>query len=205
MSTTVGREQRPAAFLQSRPTTCGVACCMMVMHDLLGTDLSRTLEGSIRHRLKTRYYDIVPVISIARYLFKAGLSVRVIHERPDLFWERMRAHPVMLQEQEIAYKRAARDGLRVHHSAVTIEALKSELSVDALVILGISLGPDVKHAILLFNCVNDTFGCVDPLRGYRYLHASENARAMQLDTGAWYLAVKAKSLTSCRNAPKIAD
>ncbi len=80
----------PPVFLQTRATTCGVSCLMMVLGALKGHELNSQIEGKIRKQLKMKGYDLVPAISLAEYLKKQGLEVEAYHQNSGLFWQHIR-------------------------------------------------------------------------------------------------------------------
>lgn len=180
----------PEVFLQTRTTTCGVACIMMVMNHFLGSPMTRAIEGKLRKKLKLRRYDIVPAISLAAHLRVLGLSVGVVHQEPQKFWNFI-AHmdDSMLEEQSAAYRRATAVGVRPVHLPVTLANIRTELSRDKLIIYGLALANGVKHAVLVYRSVDAGFLVIDPLAGRQRLGAEELMLAGDLETGRWYISV----------------
>ncbi len=182
----------PPIFLQTRYTTCGVACLMMAL-SALGSDIKLTKgkEGDIFRELRARGYDLVPVISLAMYASKKGFRVNAVIEDGKLdFWSYWRnADPHMYEAQELAYARARAAGTTIEHKSVSIEAMKESLSEGKLIIAGINLGSGVKHALLLFGWEEGFFSLIDPLSGIRKVPENELYEEMQMEFGRWFVEI----------------
>jgi len=185
--------KQPAVFLQTRNTTCGVACMMMAMNYFLDTPLNPVWEGKLRRQLKMKKYDLVPAINLAAYMKQQGLEVAVFHQGAQKFWESIRlSNEDIFCEQQTAYARALRRGIKPNDGAVTVDAMLEALNADKLLIYGIALNESIKHAVLIYKHEQGFFYVNDPLAGQRIYSPSDLWRAGDLDTGRWYISVGIK-------------
>jgi hypothetical protein len=182
----------PPIFLQTRYTTCGVACLMMAL-SALGSDIKLTkgTEGDIFRELRARGYDLVPVVSLAAYASKRGYTVTALIEDSKLdFWSYWRnTDPHMYEAQELAYARARTAGTSIVRRSVSIESMKESLSKGHLIIAGINLGDGVKHALLVYGWDKGFFNLIDPLSGMRKVPENELYEEMQMEFGRWFLEI----------------
>lgn len=182
----------PQIFLQTRYTTCGVACLMMAL-SALGSDIKLTkgTEGEIFRSLRARGYDLVPVISLAAYASKRGYSVTAVIEDGKLdFWNYWRnTDPYMYEAQESAYAWARAAGTSIERRPVNIESMKESLAKGNLIIAGINLGSGVKHALLLFGWEDGFFSLIDPLSGMRKVSETELYEEMEMEFGRWFIEI----------------
>jgi hypothetical protein len=187
----IKNKSEPEIFLQTRPTTCGVACMMMILHHFRGDKLTQSVEGKFRSDLKLKGYDIIPAISIASYLKKEGFSVFVYHQDSHLFWDHLlKMDPVMYDLQEKRYGYAYAAEIKVDtHTEVNTELLRSHLDKGALVICGIDLPGEIKHAVLLYGAGGDMISYIDPLSGKQIIPTSELLQMMKTTSGTWCIAV----------------
>lgn len=181
----------PEVFLQTRPTTCGIACMMMILHFFRGIKLTTSIEGKFHHRMKLKGYDIIPAISIASYLKKQGLRILVYHQKSYLFWEKLLSiDPVMHDLQGERYKYARATGIEVDkHTEINDNLFKSHLDKGALIICGIDLPGEIKHAVLLYNMKNDTVFYIDPIFGKQITSTEKLVGMMQTSSGTWCIVV----------------
>ena len=186
-------EKEPAVFLQTRSTTCGVACMMMAMNYFLGTPLNAVLEGKLRKKLKMKRYDLIPAFNLATYIKQRGLEVAVFHQDPQKFLDFLRMHNEdIFHQQEAAYTRALSHGIKPHHDKITVNDLINALNTGRLLIYGIFLDENIKHALLIYKYEQGIFHVIDPLVGKRTFTADELMDAGNLDTGRWYISVGIK-------------
>lgn len=179
--------------MQTRPTTCGIACMMMILDAFKGIDLTSATEGRFRKRLKLRGWDLVPAINIARELKDTGLSVRVRHEDPFRFWNFLHeSDPELFQAQQEAHGRSARAGIRVEQGAITAQDIYREIDNGSLVIFGLDLGDNIKHAILLCSREGEILRAVDPLSGSMEKDAESLLRSAPKEGGAWFISAQMK-------------
>jgi hypothetical protein len=191
------QEKEPSVFLQTRGTTCGVACMMMAMNYFLGTPLNSVLEGKLRRKLKMKKYDLIPALNLATYAKQHGLDVAVFHQDSDKFWDFLRMHHEdIFHQQEAAYARALSHGIKPNHDKITVDAMINALNAGKLLIYGIFLDDNIKHALLIYMHKQGIFYVVDPLFGKRTFTTDELMYAGNLDTGRWYISVGIKQNNS---------
>ncbi len=182
----------PSIFLQTRYTTCGVACMMMAL-SALGSEIKLTegSEGDIFRKLRVDGYDLVPIVSLGAYASKKGYTVTVVIEDGPLdFWEFWRnTDSCMYEAQELAYAQARAAGTSIERLFITIESMKESLSAGRLIIAGINLGDGVKHALLVFGWENGFFSLIDPLSGMKKFPEQEFHEKMQTEFGRWLLEI----------------
>lgn len=178
-------------FLQTRPTTCGVACMMMVMHHFLhGPSLNSSVEGRLRRKLRLRRIDIVPVTGLASYMKEKGLDVLVNHEDPERFWSFLRETNQDHYEQQVkAYDKAKKKGVIFTFSPITSGLIKAELNKRRLIIFGVTLEGNIKHAIVIHSYKDGKFETVDPLLGTRVFTEKALIATGKMDTGGWFVSV----------------
>lgn len=182
----------PSIFLQTRYTTCGVACLMMALN-ALGKDmpLTKGSEGELFRSMRVKGYDLVPAISLATYARRQGLTVAAtIEDGPRDFWTFWRnTDPHMYEAQENAYARARAAGVTIDHNPVDAEVLKRSLSEGNLLIVGIDMGDGIKHALLVYGWEDGKFILVDPLSGRRQVPEERLVADMQMEFGKWFIAI----------------
>jgi hypothetical protein len=181
----------PAVFLQTRPTTCGVACTMMAMNFFLGTPLTASFEGKIRKRFKLKRFDIIPPISLARFMKTEGLSVVIVHQDAQKFWRTIGSiSDDLLVEQEEAYQRARANGIKPEYRDVKAEDIKNLVRDGWLIMKGIELSSGIKHAVLIYGSSGEDFYLIDPLVGKTLKNERELMALGDMDTGRWYIAIR---------------
>jgi hypothetical protein len=186
-------QKEPAVFLQTRSTTCGVACMMMAMNYFLGTPLNAVLEGKLRRKLKMKKYDLIPAVNLATYMKQRGLEVAVFHQDSHKFWDFLRMHNEdIFHQQEAAYTRALSHGIKPNLNKITVDDLINALNAGGLIIYGIFLDENIKHALLIYKYKQGIFHVIDPLVGKRTFTPDELMHAGNLDTGRWYISVGIK-------------
>jgi hypothetical protein len=179
----------PKVFLQTRPTTCAVACMMMSLNAFRGSPLSVDEETRHYEELRIPGSSIVPAASIAARIRHAGLEARIRHETPERFWRRMaQASPDLVRRQHDAYLAAEEAGVVFEQHTITTAALAEEIAANRLVMFGINMGA-VKHAVLLYRGDADGFWLVDPLIGRSQVNADVLLDRGTFDVGRWYIAI----------------
>lgn len=183
----------PEIFIQTRPTTCGIATLMMALK-MLGERITLTkgTEGDLYRYLKPKTHSVVPVVKLAWYArAKAGKNVAMYIEKgPVDFWEYLRTHDEdMFEAQEQSYKIAHQSGVDIRYGAVS-EQLISDLVKDGnVIIVGTDLGGGIKHALLVYEATPTSFLYVDPLSGKREAKKDEFMKLLKMDFGSWAIAI----------------
>lgn len=187
----------PDVFLQTRPTTCGVACVMMALHAKgVGVSLTRGTEGKIFRSLKMRgpgveERNVVPGIALATFARRKGCTVRAVVENGRTnMWDLWRTtDPALYAVQQKAYEEARHAGVDISYGTVTASAIRSSLRAGNLIIVGVDLG-DVKHAVLVYGIDGNNFLLVDPLYGKTRMSSGTLLRQMKMPTGKWFIEIQ---------------
>lgn len=181
-------------FLQTRPTTCGVACIMMVLNHYQNAPLTSKEEGRLRKKLKLNRFDIVPVISLASYLKDKGLLVQVRHDDPQKFWKKMDSEfPEDFSAQmRKRHSTASNQGIKIERGAIETTEILNALNARKLILLGTETTEGIKHAILLHNADGNTVSYVDPLYGELRASIDEIMLRARMDVGTWFISISEK-------------
>lgn len=191
------KKNEPRVYLQTRATTCGVSCVMMILNLLRNLPLATSIEGKLRKKLKINRYDIIPAICLVMHLRANGLHCVIRHDFPHKFWEKMRQAPEDVAEQ-IAKKHAVakKKGVEIQTGPISSEEIIDEIR-KGLVILGIEIGGDIKHAILLYHSEQDNVYFIDPLRGKSVEKIDSLLQRATMDTGRWFISVRTEMEEAC--------
>lgn len=184
----------PQTFLQTRSTSCGVACLMMALHTLGSpVTLTKGTEGKLFRLLRLREYDLVPAICLADYAAKQGYRVNaVLEDGPVNFWDYWRiTDPVVYEAQERAYAHARAAGVNIkRHTKVNGSALRQSLASGSVAIVGVTLLEGVKHALLVYGSEEGSFEVVDPLNGRHKIPEEVLLQKMSMEFGRWYIEIR---------------
>lgn len=182
---------QPITYLQTTPTTCGVACTMMVRAMLQGVVPIRSEELLLWRKYKQARSDIVPVISLAKHLADCGLDVRAYHYNAELFWSAIRDDSAAKFEQEERYADAGKSGVHFcSDTAITPAFIQQEIDRKRLVMCGIELDPSmIKHAVLLYGYSPSSFDIIDPLYGISTIPVDRQMTRMKTAFGEWCISV----------------
>lgn len=183
----------PSVFLQTRSTTCGVACLMMTLEALgLPIKLTQGTEGEIFRELRIRGHDLVPAISLVTYARKQGRLANAVMENGTVnFWDWLRNTNLQMYEaQEEAYAKARATGANISREAVSIDSLRESLGQGNLIIVGVELGGGIKHALLVYEWKDRSFLLVDPLSGKRSVPEDQLLREMEMQFGRWFIEIR---------------
>ncbi len=181
--------KKPTVFLQTRPTTCGVACLMMVLNGYFQSLLTPAEEGRLRKKLKLNRFDLIPAVSLALYLKEQGLIVRIRHDYPEKFWDKLKSFPEDLVEQ--LHKKhliAKQKGIVIETGPIEATEVARQLEEGSYLIWGTETGEGVKHAILLFGISDGNVSAIDPLIGEVVYPIDILLARAKMDVGSWYIA-----------------
>lgn len=186
--------EEPQVFLQTRNTTCGVSSLMMALdYCSVPTKLTKGMEGKLFRELKVKHLPVVPAMNLAWYAKQKGsIETQFLIERgPVDFWDQLRNsdHELFL-EQERAYERARKAGVEIQYKEINPKIIKEELNAGKVVIAGIDLMPDVKHAVLVYGTEGDNFLIIDPLEGKKRVQEKSLMEEMHAPFGAWMISMK---------------
>ncbi len=184
----------PPVYLQTTNITCGVACVMMLRAALQGIPLTKELETEICGELFSKRFGVVPVISLAGYLAREGLTVEAYHQDSYKFWDPLKLDPLGFKVQTYRYEQAVGHGVKLLEPPLIDEAfLRDLLSKGKLLICGTMYrSSGIRHAVVLYNSSNLHMQIIDPLEGKLSLTGSSFMRTMQTFAGVWCISVTKK-------------
>lgn len=194
----INRMKEPAVFLQTRSTTCGIACLMMAL-EAQGADirLSKGTEGQLYRELKSKFHEIVPVMMLAwhaKVKTKHEVEVVIEHGKVD-FWKFLKANDEeMFQIQERSYALARQGGVGVQYEQVTLERVNGMLKDNKILIVGTDLGDGIKHALLVYDFDGKNYKIIDPLSGKRSIRAEHFLSTLKMDFGSWIIGIGKSAL-----------
>ncbi len=167
---------------------------MMVRSALQGVPLTKELEEHICKELYSKYFGIVPVISLAGYLAREGLEVKAYHQDKHKFWDLLKGDTIGLKVTTYRYDQAVSHGVKLLEPPLIDEAfLKGQLSEGKLLICGTMYrSSGVRHAVVLYGSSDHRMHIIDPLEGKLSLMGSNFVGIMQTFAGVWCISAVKK-------------
>ncbi len=185
------------AYEQTTPITCGAASALMVEHYFKSTPMNRKKEHEIYSICNMEGLDGTHESAIALYLKKAGLEVRIVHERNDLltYWDGI--DNATFEKAEKFYREkfveAVENGVESIISKIDANSFVEQLDDGYIPIASVILPSGVLHSLVLTGYAKHEngvieFEVIDPIGNNHKVSNSELDTLISLPFGKVFVA-----------------